>query len=55
MVAFLRDYLQRAAAEPGPARSRPVRVDRGSLPHASQEFLSMTEGYHIRICQENRS
>jgi thiol-disulfide isomerase/thioredoxin len=34
MMMFLRDYVQRTAAEPGPDRSRPVRVDRGSLPPA---------------------
>ena len=29
MVAFLRDYVNRTAAEPGPDRSRPLRADRG--------------------------
>jgi hypothetical protein len=33
MVAFLRDYVQRTAAEHGPARSRPLRADRGGSSH----------------------
>jgi thiol-disulfide isomerase/thioredoxin len=35
MVAFLRDYVQRTAAEPGPDRSRPVRADRGGSSHTA--------------------
>lgn len=33
MVAFLRDYVNRTAAEPGPDRSRPLRADRGGSSH----------------------
>jgi thiol-disulfide isomerase/thioredoxin len=33
MVAFLRDYMNRTAAEPGPDRSRPLRADRGGSSH----------------------
>jgi thiol-disulfide isomerase/thioredoxin len=53
MVAFFRDYLKRAAAEPGPDRSRPVRVDRGSSSHAVAG-LPVTGAHHILIHQEVR-
>ena len=38
MVAFLREYLQRTAVEPGPSRSRPVRADRSSSSHTVAGF-----------------